>query len=223
VKTIILPADTERLYLDDVAHLIADCINPQGPNDPEGTRYKAALEALAPELEQAANSGALRTRHPETLGTLPPVVPSSDPLDRLLDCTFSIPLRYRVVTVPDFTAYVADRGMAVAMEAPEQTTQPQAAPAQSPATPAPVAQTTKRRTWWDVSSPYIVETMRAGQYATAKELYKALEAKAGSGSPFEKGTGNNRSSLFIRELAAPLSLKTMQNKWPEMLKAAAHK
>lgn len=99
----------------------------------------------------------------------------------------------------------------------------QPAPAQTAATPAPVVQATKRRTWWDVSSPYIVDTMRAGQYATAKELFNALEAKAGSGSPFDKGTGNNRFSLFIRELATPLSLKTMQNNWQELLKAAAHK
>jgi len=128
VKTITLPADTENLYLDEVAHLIADCLNPEGPNDPDGLRYKGALEALAPELEQDANSGALRTRHPETLGHIPPVLLPADPIDRLLDCTYSVPLRHRVVTVPDFTAYVADRGMTVAMEAP----------AQSPATPAPM-------------------------------------------------------------------------------------
>ena len=128
MKTIILPADTEHLYLDEVAHLIADCLNPEASNDPDGLRYKGALEAVAPELEQAANSGALRTRHPQTLGHLPPVSLSADPLDRLLNRTYSIPLRLRVVTVPDFAAYVADRGMTVVMEVP----------AQSPATPAPV-------------------------------------------------------------------------------------
>ncbi len=92
-----------------------------------------------------------------------------------------------------------------------------------PATPMPVIQTTKRRTWKDVASHYIVEIMREGQYATAKELYKALEAKTGTGSPFDQGTGNNRYSLFIRELAKPLALKTIQNHWRELLKAASHK
>lgn len=125
MKTIFLPADTEHLYLDEVAHLIADCLNPQGPHDPESARYKAALEALAPELEQAATSGTLRTRHPDTLGPLPPVVLSADPVDRLLDCTYSMPLRFRVVTVEDFTSYVADRGMAVVKEPPEQATKSQ--------------------------------------------------------------------------------------------------
>ena len=57
----------------------------------------------------------------------------------------------------------------------------------------------KPRTWWDVSSAYIVEVMQAGQYATAKELYRALEAKAGPNAPFDKGTGANRGSLFERE------------------------
>ena len=98
----------------------------------------------------------------------------------------------------------------------------QVARATDTATPAPVvAANAKRRSWWDVSSPYIVEIMQAGQYATAKELYNALEAKAGSDSPFDKGTGNNRFGLFIRELATPLALKTVQNNWQKLLNAAA--
>jgi len=98
----------------------------------------------------------------------------------------------------------------------------QTAPAQNTATPAPVG-TTERRTWFDVSGSYIVGVMRAGQYSTAKELYNALESKAGIDSPFDKGTGNNRFSLFIRELATPLARKTVQNNWQKLLKAAAQK
>lgn len=124
MKKINLPADTEHLYLDEVAHLIADCFNPEGPHDPDSLRYKGALEALASELERDANSGALRTRHPETLGLIPPVLIPADPLDRLLDCTFSVPLRFRVVTVADFGTFVADRGITVVMEAPEHTATP---------------------------------------------------------------------------------------------------
>ena len=126
MKTITLPADIELLYLDDIAHLIADCINPQGSKDPDGKRYKAALQALTPELEQAAISGALRTRHPETLGVISPAVESADLLGKRLNVSYTVPMKYRVVTVPDFAAYVADRGVAVVMEAPEQTPQPQA-------------------------------------------------------------------------------------------------
>ena len=79
---------------------------------------------------------------------------------------------------------------------------------------------TKPRTWWDVSSAYIVEVMQAGQYATAKELYRALEAKAGPNAPFDKGTGANRGSLFVREIAQPLSVKTVQNNWPALRELA---
>jgi hypothetical protein len=78
----------------------------------------------------------------------------------------------------------------------------------------------KPRTWWDVSSAYIVEVMQAGQYATAKELYRALEAKAGPNAPFDKGTGANRGSLFVREIAQPLSVKTVQNNWPALRELA---
>ena len=95
---------------------------------------------------------------------------------------------------------------------------------QSPATLAPAAKTkAKRRTWWDVSSAYIIQVMRTGQHATAKELYRDLEAKTGPNTPFDKGTGASRGRLFVREIAQSLSLKTVQNKWEDLTKAAASK
>lgn len=95
------------------------------------------------------------------------------------------------------------------------------APEPQAAAPAPVMNTkAKPRTWWDVSSAYIVEVVQAGQYATAKELYRALEAKAGPNAPFDKGTGASRGSLFVREIAQPLSLKTVQNNWPALRELA---
>lgn len=99
------------------------------------------------------------------------------------------------------------------------------------AAPAPVADESesnaplqkakaKRRTWKDVSASYIVEVMRAGRYTTAKELYRALESKAGANSPFDKGTGDNRGSLFVRDIAESLSLKTVQNNWQSLREQA---
>ncbi|WP_156949893.1 hypothetical protein [Simplicispira psychrophila] len=93
---------------------------------------------------------------------------------------------------------------------------------ESPAlAPATAPQPTQRRTWKVVAGPYITETIRAGQYATAKQLFNALESRAGSsGSPFEKGTGDNRGTLFVHEIAQPLTLKTVQNNWKTLLAAA---
>ena len=79
----------------------------------------------------------------------------------------------------------------------------------------------KRRTLWDVVTPYIIETMQAGQYPNAKQLFNALEAKAGQSSPFDKGSGSSRGSLFVRELSKPLALKTLQNHWEKLLTEAA--
>ena len=78
----------------------------------------------------------------------------------------------------------------------------------------------KARGWWAVSSAYIVEEMKAGQYATCKDLYRALEAKVGPNAPFDKGTGANRGSLFVREISQPLSLKTVQNNWQALRELA---
>ena len=164
MKTITLPADTEHLYFDEVAHLIADCLNPEGSNDPDGLRYKGALKAIAPELEKDANSGALRTRHPETLGHIPPVLLPADPLDRLLDCTYSVPLRFRVVTVADFGAYVADRGITVVMEAPAHTATP--APAKDVPGGSVTVWTTERK-----------ETARTRMNALRGQGIKAFAAK----------------------------------------------
>jgi hypothetical protein len=122
---------------------------------------------------------------------------------------------------PDFETVTDDcrvmgydvRALADEYTAPEATqAEPQAAPV--------VNTKAKPRTWWEISSAYIVEVMQAGQYATAKELYRALEAKAGPNAPFDKGTGASRGSLFVREIAQPLSLKTVQNNWPALRELA---
>lgn len=107
--------------------------------------------------------------------------------------------------------------------APEQAdTQPQAGN-DAPVVEVPASKPkAKRRTIWDVVTPYIVEIMQAGQYANAKQLFRALEAKAGQGSPFDKGSDSNRYSLFVREICEPLAMKTLQNNW-QMLRTKAAK
>lgn len=90
--------------------------------------------------------------------------------------------------------------------------------------PAAPTDAQSNRTWWDVAEPYITKTMKRGQFGTAKLLFNALFAEAGTGdSPFDKGSGQHRGSLFVREIAQPVALKTMQNKWSEIRSAAARK
>lgn len=78
----------------------------------------------------------------------------------------------------------------------------------------------KRRTWMDATTPYIVEVIRSGQYATAKELFAALEKRAGPDSPFERGTGAHRNGLFVREISQTVRLKTFGNKFSELRRMA---
>lgn len=74
----------------------------------------------------------------------------------------------------------------------------------------------KRQTWFDVSSQYIVGVMRAGQYGSCKELFRALAAKAGPDSPFDKGTGDNRGKLFVRQISCSLALHTLENRMKDL-------
>lgn len=87
--------------------------------------------------------------------------------------------------------------------------------------PAPSSKSSRKRAgWWEICTPYIVSVLQAGQYATGKELFSALEKKASPDSPFDKGTGSNRGSLFVREIGKPLAQKTIQNRFRELCNLA---
>lgn len=162
MKTIFLPADTEHLYLDEVAHLIADYRNPEGPNDPDGVRYALDKIQAESELHQAAKGGQLRVRHPGTHGPFP----------------MELGLKRAVLLVPDVVAYLADRGMAVVMCEPEQSTPPQVPSEHNTAKPAPVAQggsvtlwTTERK---DDARAMMNELRGQGNKAFAKKTADAF-------------------------------------------------
>lgn len=66
--------------------------------------------------------------------------------------------------------------------------------------------------WLEASLPYLVDTYKAGQYPTVKAFYKALESKAGTAdSPFDKGTGQNAGSLFLRASGSTVAVNTLAN------------
>ncbi len=88
--------------------------------------------------------------------------------------------------------------------------EPQAAPVATDAKPVK----TPPPNWLVKESEYIANTWRNGRFTTAKDLYNALFSKAGiDGSPFKRGTGNNRDSIVYMVDATSISLKTFQNNW----------
>lgn len=71
--------------------------------------------------------------------------------------------------------------------------------------------------WWEAVLPYMVETLKAGRFRSAKEFHRALEVSSGSpGSPFEKVQGE----LRVRDFGQSVALKTIQNRWKEVRAAA---
>lgn len=89
--------------------------------------------------------------------------------------------------------------------------------------PKGVSSTVKiQRKWWDIASPFMAKTLKAEHCTTAKALYNALGATAGhADSPFDNGNGTHRGSLIVREIAQPLSLKSVQNHWQKLKDLAA--
>ena len=138
MATITLPADTEHLYLDEVAHLIADTRYPAGANDPGGVKYELTRVQAESEAHQAAKHGLLRVRHPGTHGPFP----------------MELGLEHAVVLVPDVVAYLADRGIAVISEAP-------ANEATTPATTETKEQRQDRRLRACIDAGLPMETKRA--------------------------------------------------------------
>ena len=195
MKTIQLP---ESLDLYQLINLIADALCPIETDDAEGIGYQLTRIDVEKEVTQAARDGLLPLRHPMTLAPL-----SFHPA--------------AVMLAEDLTPYLAARNLKAAANESPPPTMPQSAIHQVNSVNG-----SKRQSWKDVATAYIVEVIEDGQYATAKELYRALEDKAGPNSPFEKGTGHNRGMLFVREIAQTLSLKTVQNEW-KRLRALANR
>lgn len=172
----------------------------------------------------AISAGAGRVIHPWALryarlhGLYGPPRPEAEPE--------SAPAQL-VVNVNMVATTVHKPTPAPAHEPPVQ--QSEAAPVEHPLNEAPTPdepaqkRTTareKRLTWLDVAGPYITGVMRDGQFATAKELFRVLEERAGPNSPFDKGRSGNRASLFVREIGQPVALKTMQTNFKKLREMA---
>lgn len=153
MKTIHLPAETFHIPFEELAHLIADALWPEtGPDDPRWD-YGCSRVGLDSELERAVKNGTLPVKSPVTFG------PHTYPVGNAL--------RSALVAVDDLRAFVAERGLSVKVEAPEQ-----AAPAPSAAKPAPVVNGSA----WDVSRPQRV-------HGYTEPLYRLLAAAHREGKP----------------------------------------
>jgi hypothetical protein len=100
------------------------------------------------------------------------------------------------------------------------------APAQAPATPAPVGMAAvvidpkgpkARKTWRTESFEYIVGVYRSGSFSTAEVFYKTLLSKVDSiDSPFI----NHRGELFLKVIGKTVANKTIANNLPKIKRAA---
>lgn len=83
----------------------------------------------------------------------------------------------------------------------------------------------KKKSWRDVDGQpwrFAVKLLRDNHCSSAKELYSLLEAAAAQeGSPFVKGQGPSRGTLFIPAVNSTLALQTLRNAWPDLRKASS--
>ena len=115
MKTIYLPAGTEYVQFDELAHKIAIALYPSDDSATEGESfaYFGVRDDLEAELRQAANSGALPVKDPLTFG------PHSFPFGRAL--------KKSLVSVSDLRIFLAGRPIAI-----------ESGPVQTAEKPAPV-------------------------------------------------------------------------------------
>ncbi len=104
MKIITLVAGTDHVKFSEMAYMIADAIWPDTGADDERWGYVGARINLEVELKQAVKTGVLPVKDPLTLGQ------HTFPIGNMLLSA--------LVAVPDLAAYVADRGIAVEIEAP---------------------------------------------------------------------------------------------------------
>ena len=198
MKTIYLPAGTEYVQFDELADRIASALYPLGDSatDGEMMAYGGACINLEAELLKAVESGALPVTDPLTFG------PHSFPVGNALQTA--------LVSVNDLRVFLAGRPITV-----------ESAPAQSSATPAPVAKPVKRKinkpSLESVALDYMRNEYKSGQFKSAEVFHKHLIKTAGvKDSPFEMGTGTNARMLFCPAAGSFFDVGTLGKFWPKI-------
>ena len=184
MKTIPLPAGTEYVQFDELAHKIAIALYPSDDSATEGESfaYFGARDDLEAQLLQAAKSGALPAKDPLTFG------PHSFPFRRAL--------KKSLVSVSDLRVFLAGRPIAI-----------ESGPAQTAETPAPVVavgasggvKPDKAGPVWSLKA----SIQRAPGYRWP--LYQVLKAAFIAGQPCPKA----RDVLNIWRLNPPPDVQAM--------------
>jgi hypothetical protein len=208
--------DDRFILLKDIPHLLADVLYPDEGQEDERIEYGLAVLNFEQSLKQDVLSGVLRVWHPLTSERFP--IDRYMPLDKVLvmpihdlapwlKASNSL-IGVRVAPPPGLV--YADKAQAFAQQQERKVDRIEANPTFSIG-----------RTWWETAGPYVIDMLRKGRFATAKELYVAMHADVDTDqSPFTKGEGPHRGSLIVRAISKPLALKTVQNKWGELQRAA---
>jgi hypothetical protein len=165
----------------------------------ERVSARIARDEVREELREAMQSGSVTPRRPRSMTRATPHEVGFRP--------------GLVLTAADLEA----AGLGVPAEVAP--TPAPSASASAVVAPAPVAVPAEAvpAKWWEAVLPYMVETLKAGRFSSAKEFHRALEVSSGSpGSPFEKVQGE----LRVRDFGQTVALKTVQNRWKEVRAAA---
>lgn len=197
MKSINLPAGTVFLPFNVLDRYIASAIHPEADQQPQRAACAWQLER---DLMRAVQEGKLQLRNPATKRRLPK------------EAGYVAQIQ-SVVTVKAFRKYVDKEHCLTVCVGKKEAAPPHSGTADK-------SKRTKERTVRDVALPYIKQVFSGGQYVNAKELFKALEAKAGTpDSPFDKGTGQNAGCLFVRNIHKSLAFGTVANYLAEIRRA----
>lgn len=210
IRTIVLPVGTQSIKVTDIPTLIAEVLHSQQlaagalPDGAQELPDDSGERTRNVQLYRLARDESLKVKYAIGAGELVA-------FSKLTKSRCGIDdIENAYVKVDAFTAFVAQTydGMHVRQaDAQTQGITPSSVPVEAAGDGAAKR---RRRTWRDVTEAYLERTFTELQCPTVKEFFAALMRKAGNGSPFDKGVGQNSGNLFARDVGAVVTLKMIE-------------